>query len=187
MKQTAAKPSSERLSRKEAIAQGLRKYWPITVCGAGHDAMRRVSGPCVTCELVAKRKWKSSFPEIAKRSSHSEWAKKNPDRHRQNSAKWIKANPWYAVASVNARRVKKRGAAGNYTKGDIDAILVRQGGICASCGSDQRLEVDHIVPISKGGSNWPENLQVLCRGCNARKSSKTPKLSDCSSHGQNAS
>ncbi|MFC5731548.1 MULTISPECIES: HNH endonuclease [Nocardioides] len=37
------------------------------------------------------------------------------------------------------------------------------------------LEVDHIVPVSKGGLSTPENLQTLCWRCNRRKSNKSPQ------------
>jgi len=40
---------------------------------------------------------------------------------------------------------------------------------CAACPSTEHLEIDHIIPISRGGSSEPDNLQVLCRKCNRRK------------------
>ncbi len=42
--------------------------------------------------------------------------------------------------------------------------------LCGEDGTEYRLEVDHIVPRSKGGSNDLENLQTLCRRCNGGKS-----------------
>lgn len=53
-------------------------------------------------------------------------------------------------------------------------ILVwrRDGGKCAQCGSRERLEYDHIVPISKGGSNTVRNIELLCEACNRRKSDR---------------
>lgn len=46
-------------------------------------------------------------------------------------------------------------------------ILLR--GECAHCGATENLEVDHIRPVSLGGSNDRDNLQALCRTCNRKK------------------
>jgi hypothetical protein len=49
------------------------------------------------------------------------------------------------------------------------AVLVRDGARCRRCRSASNLEIDHLVPISKGGGSDESNLQVLCRRCNRRK------------------
>lgn len=49
-------------------------------------------------------------------------------------------------------------------------VWQRYSGCCADCGADQYLEFDHIVPVAKGGSNTEANVQLLCRGCNLKKS-----------------
>lgn len=46
----------------------------------------------------------------------------------------------------------------------------RDSGKCARCGSREKLEYDHIVPISKGGSNTARNIELLCEKCNRSKS-----------------
>ncbi|MBF0103144.1 MAG: HNH endonuclease, partial [Desulfobacterales bacterium] len=40
------------------------------------------------------------------------------------------------------------------------------------CGSRENLEYDHIIPVSKGGSNTARNIELLCEKCNREKSDK---------------
>ena len=47
----------------------------------------------------------------------------------------------------------------------------RDEGKCVKCGSRERLEYDHIIPISIGGSNTARNIELLCEACNRIKSS----------------
>jgi len=49
---------------------------------------------------------------------------------------------------------------------------VKAGASCAACGSPSRLEADHRIPASLGGTDHPSNLQVLCRTCNAIKGNR---------------
>jgi hypothetical protein len=53
-------------------------------------------------------------------------------------------------------------------------ILVwnRDGGKCVKCGGTENLEFDHIIPVSKGGSNTARNIQLLCESCNRGKGAK---------------
>lgn len=59
-------------------------------------------------------------------------------------------------------------------------IFQRDEFTCQHCGASPRkdlsvvIEVDHIVPVSKGGGNEPSNLQTLCDKCNAGKSNSMP-------------
>lgn len=45
----------------------------------------------------------------------------------------------------------------------------RDKGQCVKCGSRERLEFDHIIPIAAGGSNTERNIQLLCESCNRSK------------------
>ena len=50
------------------------------------------------------------------------------------------------------------------------AVLDRDGWRCRRCRRVGRMEVDHVVPLDRGGDPWDmANLQTLCRGCHIAK------------------
>lgn len=48
-------------------------------------------------------------------------------------------------------------------------IFIRDNYCCVKCGSKKNLEIHHIIPHARGGSNRLENLQLLCQRCNRMK------------------
>ncbi len=48
-------------------------------------------------------------------------------------------------------------------------VWQRDQGKCIQCGSNEKLEFDHIIPFAMGGSNTERNLQLLCENCNRKK------------------
>ena len=70
------------------------------------------------------------------------------------------------------RRALKAGAEGSHTIEDLEYIYDHQKGICGKCKRYipfKKMTVDHIVPISWGGSNYASNIQMLCLSCNSSK------------------
>lgn len=54
----------------------------------------------------------------------------------------------------------------------MDKVWNRDGGRCINCGSQENLEFDHLIPVSKGGATTYRNIQLLCKKCNIEKSNK---------------
>ena len=48
-------------------------------------------------------------------------------------------------------------------------VWQRDKGQCVKCGSRERLEFDHIIPVVEGGSSTERNVQLLCEACNRSK------------------
>lgn len=48
-------------------------------------------------------------------------------------------------------------------------VWQRDEGKCIKCGSNEKLEFDHIIPVADGGSNTERNIQLLCESCNRSK------------------
>lgn len=51
-------------------------------------------------------------------------------------------------------------------------VFERDSYKCCYCGSSERLEIDHVIPVSKGGSHEEDNLKTACRSCNRKKGNK---------------
>lgn len=59
------------------------------------------------------------------------------------------------------------------------AVLDRDGWRCRRCGRAGRMEVDHVIPLDRGGAPWdPANLQTLCRSCHIRKTANENERPD---------
>ena len=78
----------------------------------------------------------------------------------------------------NARRKKSNG--GSHTFGEWETVKAQYDWTCPSCGKREpeiRLTQDHIIPLSRGGSDNIENIQPLCMPCNLKKMTKIIKFS----------
>ena len=114
------------------------------------------------------------------RERHAEHYKRNSDHIKEKVQDWKESNlekvKLIQRSSQARRRAIFRKADGKHNASDIAKLLVLQRWKCASCFVDLKngYHVDHIQPLSKGGANWPNNLQCLCPKCNRKKHNKDP-------------
>jgi 5-methylcytosine-specific restriction endonuclease McrA len=73
----------------------------------------------------------------------------------------------------NRRRSERFGALGSYTEAEFEAVIKRQRGRCYDCGiKDDHLTRGHLVPLSRGGSNFIYNIVAQCGTCNRKQLAK---------------
>lgn len=147
---------------------------PCRKCGS--TARYNGNGRCIPCNREGSRRWTQANPEYIRR-----WMQANPERvcyYRQtnleNTRQWKRANPERTKEHNRHRRARK--AKVPSLTYNFKTICAHYNNICLACGKPEtpgdkmtKLTPDHIKPISKGGSDTPDNIQPLCLRCNIKK------------------
>lgn len=173
--------------RLTAIKDGKNKYFNGIPCKHGHIADRYVNGGCVVCHDArtakvpkAKRRQyarKSRLKNIEKSLARERlYRLLNPKKVAAACRQWQQNNPMKTRILASRRRANKRNSEGSHTVEEILSLLDKQNFRCAACKRSIRksFDIDHIQPISKGGSNWISNIQLMCKKCNCSKHNKDP-------------
>jgi 5-methylcytosine-specific restriction endonuclease McrA len=122
---------------------------------------------CKECNNAAKR-----ADYAAHQERYQEYYKDNYEHRSEVKRIWRNKNPENTRAASHRRRV----SVGNIRTADVVAnfkFIRNLYQYCLKCNSDQDLTIDHIVSVNNGGTNSIDNLQILCRRCNASKGIKT--------------
>lgn len=181
----------EIITKEESKIKGLSHYFTGIPCKHGHLSRRNTrTSHCLACLLARANARKNKNPdeyyrkaaELRKRRldsgkiNYHEEHKNNLERRKKSQREWLARNPGYQVAKDQKRRAAKAGSAECFTAQDIIDIRRLQRNKCATCKKSisESYHVDHVVPLSKGGSNGRMNIQLLCPQCNWSKGSMDP-------------
>lgn len=108
------------------------------------------------------------------------WREANREKINATNKRWRQNNPekWKAANRLNRHR---RRGLGSINSSEWIAKVMMLGNKCQIClktEPDIQITIDHIVPVSKGGTNHIDNLQPLCSLCNKRKFNKYTPVVD---------
>jgi len=140
---------------------------------------------CKDCMSAYSKKWSEDNPDKRKsitnkwRSNNKSllvllartWNVLNPERKREINRNWNKNHPKQVRMMEKKRDALERNAPGlGITEKEWEQLKADYHYLCGYCGKKLPLELDHIIPLSKGGADEIENAIPACRTCNASKS-----------------
>lgn len=116
----------------------------------------------------ARAYYLSNKEEIKARSR--KWASDHPERNRAKATEWNKTHSderkLISLRSFHKRKSQKHGS---FTSAEWCLLCEKYDYRCLCCGKKKPLTVDHVIPLSKGGTNTIDNIQPLCQPCNSIK------------------
>lgn len=183
----------------EARFLRLKRYYTGKPCKNGHISERAVvNGTCIACQYAGVRLWAKKNPDkvrkLGRESSRrrrknpaiktvlnekmKEWRSRpeNKEKERISSKLYKQKNKLKMRLKENRRRSRLRNNGGHHTEEQIFNLLKKQNFCCIYCSIniEKSFQVDHRIPISRGGSNYISNIDLLCRPCNSRKQAQDP-------------
>lgn len=117
------------------------------------------------------RVWNQENKERRREYLRQKYAE-NPTPFKIRSKRYTVSNPIMLTLKNHRRRNSMLQAEGILTEEDWEIIKTVYGNLCAFCRKAKKLTIDHIIPVTLGGTHWPENIQPLCGSCNARKGNR---------------
>jgi 5-methylcytosine-specific restriction endonuclease McrA len=120
-----------------------------------------------------KKRWAAENEESVSASKRKHY-ELNRNQIIARSKKWVEDNP-EKVRQAKTNNLRKRRAArhtspGSFTAEEFEALCDAYGNKCLACGDTEALlEADHIVPLTRGGTDEISNIQPLCGSCTRKK------------------
>lgn len=138
-------------------------------------------GKCKPCVRAKNNRWAAKNRESIN-EKHRQWNAENAEAKRATNARYRAKNQKLINERRKAKRAldpsieknksaKRRSAKGVLPKDIVDKLLTSQNWKCRCCNGslENGYHLDHIVPISRGGTNTEDNVQLLLPQCNLQK------------------
>ncbi len=103
-------------------------------------------------------------------------AKKSKERREKGNLPRYPISQEQNIVDLNRRRARKKMAEGSFTVAQWEELKKKYNYTCLSCHRSEpeiSISADHIIPLSKGGTNDIGNIQPLCINCNCKKHTST--------------
>ncbi|MEN5306787.1 HNH endonuclease [Chryseobacterium cucumeris] len=84
----------------------------------------------------------------------------------------LQAVKWSLSCEKRRLKLKLSKLKGFHITKKQELEFIRKSDGCVICGVKNRLSIDHIIPVDKGGLHCFDNIRVLCINCNSRKKNK---------------
>lgn len=94
------------------------------------------------------------------------------ERKKANGALWKKLNKHKVNSCTRKRRTNRFRAGGTCSVEQAAERIAFYGGLCAYCKKAPHEQLDHVIPLSRGGTSWPSNFRPSCKKCNLSKGTK---------------
>ena len=178
-KETREKMSKARMGKKHS--EKTKKKMSVAHKGKGHLVSKKTRKKM---SEALKKQWKEGkrhSPMLGKHLSEEHKKRISKANSGERSYRWeggVSSNKDYISWLKNKRNRMKRRAVGSHTYGEWELLKKQYGYCCPACGRCEpeiQLTEDHIIPLSKGGSDYIENIQPLCKSCNSKKHTKIIK------------
>lgn len=124
---------------------------------------------CNDCMRAICAKYRENNKEKRKETLRKNYQK--PET-KQRMRAWYRKINHYGGFYWSRYIAKKKGNGGKHTREDWNRVKESFNNCCAHCGNAVKLTKDHIIPISKGGTDNIDNIQPLCISCNSRKGNR---------------
>lgn len=126
---------------------------------------------------VYHAEWRAQNREKIRQEQNTKRSQ-DPERYREYGRKWLRIPENLKKKNVQTRnrRANRKNAPGKHTREDILKQLEIQKDHCYWCSQplNDNYHADHVLPVNRGGTNYPENLVCACPTCNCSKGDKLP-------------